>query len=89
MLSVILGDVNLGICPAVIETHPENASDLRLDMPFPTLLDYVKEFNFDDMDSSEHGHVPFVVVLQHYLQLWKSTVRIWTNGDTPKILSNP
>ena len=76
-LYVIL--TNQWIYPAVIETHPENSSDLRLDMPFPTLLDYVKEFDFDNMDSSEHGHVPFVVVLQHYLQLWKSTVVIWTN----------
>jgi NEDD8-activating enzyme E1 regulatory subunit len=48
-------------------------------MPFPTLLDYVKEFDFNEMDSSEHGHVPFVVVLQHYLQVWKSTVCMWTD----------
>ncbi|KAI9289365.1 NEDD8-activating enzyme E1 regulatory subunit [Umbelopsis sp. AD052] len=56
----------------IIETHPENFSDLRLDMPFPAFLDYVKEFDFDKMDSSEHGHVPFLVVLQHYLQVWKA-----------------
>jgi amyloid beta precursor protein binding protein 1 len=70
-------DINL---PSVIETHPENASDLRLDVPFPALLEYVKGFDFEKMDSAEHGHVPFVVVLQHYLQVWKSTVRYMLLG---------
>jgi amyloid beta precursor protein binding protein 1 len=59
---------------AVIETHPENASDLRLDVPFPAMLEYVATFDFENMDSAEHGHVPFVVVLQHYLQVWKTSV---------------
>jgi amyloid beta precursor protein binding protein 1 len=60
----------------VIETHPENASDLRLDVPFPAILEYVKSFDFENMDSSEHGHVPFIVILQHFLQVWKTLVRI-------------
>jgi hypothetical protein len=60
----------------VIETHPENTSDLRLDVPFPPLLEYITKFDFDKMDSAEHGHVPFVVVLQHYLQVWKASVRL-------------
>jgi len=57
----------------IIETHPENASDLRLDVPFPAMLEYVATFDFEHMDSAEHGHVPFVVVLQHYLQVWKTS----------------
>ncbi|KAJ2962023.1 hypothetical protein NQZ79_g2820 [Umbelopsis isabellina] len=57
----------------IIETHPENATDLRLDVPFPEILEYVKSFDFANMDSSEHGHIPFIVILQHFLQAWKSS----------------
>ncbi|CAO3683034.1 unnamed protein product [Umbelopsis vinacea] len=64
----------------IIETHPENTSDLRLDVPFPPLLEYITKFDFDKMDSAEHGHVPFVVVLQHYLQVWKAS----HGGNLPK-----
>lgn len=55
----------------VIETHPDNATDLRLSTPFPHLIDYVATFNLDELDQTDHGQVPFVVVLLKYIEAWK------------------
>ncbi|CAG8451854.1 3534_t:CDS:10 [Ambispora leptoticha] len=56
----------------VVETHPENISDLRLDTPFPALLEYAKTFDFEKIDSLEHNHIPFVVILLKYLEQWRN-----------------
>ncbi|KAI7887818.1 Nedd8 activating enzyme E1 subunit 1 [Mucor mucedo] len=55
----------------VIETHPDNATDLRLATPFQHLVDYVDTFNLDELDQTDHGQVPFVVVLLKYVDAWK------------------
>lgn len=55
----------------VIETHPENAIDLRLSSPFQQLTDYVANFDLDTLDQTDHGQVPFVVVLLKYIENWK------------------
>ncbi|CAO3651484.1 unnamed protein product [Mucor hiemalis] len=55
----------------VIETHPENATDLRLSTPFQQLSDYVKAYDLDGLDQTDHGQVPFVVVLLKYVEKWK------------------
>ncbi|PKK76763.1 NEDD8-activating enzyme E1 regulatory subunit-like protein [Rhizophagus irregularis] len=55
----------------VVETHPENVIDLRLDVPFPALEQYVNTFNFETLDSMDHAHVPYVVILLKYLKQWK------------------
>nr|CAG8454704.1 3211_t:CDS:10 [Entrophospora candida] len=64
----------------IVETHPENAFDLRLDVPFPTLEGYVNNINFDTQDSKEHGHIPYVAILLKYLNEWKKN----HNGEFPK-----
>ncbi|CAG8439886.1 7380_t:CDS:10 [Ambispora gerdemannii] len=56
----------------VVETHPENISDLRLDTPFPALLEYAKSFDFEKLESLEHSHIPFVVILLKYLDQWRN-----------------
>ncbi|CDS08456.1 hypothetical protein LRAMOSA09818 [Lichtheimia ramosa] len=55
----------------VIDTHPENAIDLRLGCPFNELLDYVDTIDLDQLDQTDHGHVPFVVILLKYVKEWK------------------
>src|SRR5437773_5347624 len=60
----------------VVETHPENASDLRLDVPFPALEQYVSNINFNTQDTKEHSHIPFVAILLKYLNEWKENVNI-------------
>lgn len=62
-------------CHVVVETHPESLVDLRLDAPFPALSDYVKSFDFAALNSHDHGHVPAVVIIIHFLERFKSEVR--------------
>ncbi|KAI9480556.1 MAG: NEDD8-activating enzyme E1 regulatory subunit-like protein [Benjaminiella poitrasii] len=56
----------------IIETHPENITDLRLNCPFQQLSDYVATFDLDSLDQTDHSQVPFVVILLKYVELWKS-----------------
>ena len=55
----------------VIETHPDQVFDLRIDLPFKELQEYVDHFSFQDLDSQAHGHVPFGVILIKVAQQWK------------------
>ncbi|EGG02509.1 uncharacterized protein MELLADRAFT_91342 [Melampsora larici-populina 98AG31] len=64
----------------LIETHPDSYVDLRLDSPFPTLLEFVKSFDFQKLDTHEHTHIPAVVIMIHFLELFKST----HDGKLPK-----
>ncbi|CAG9583205.1 unnamed protein product [Danaus chrysippus] len=58
----------------IIEVHPENEQiDLRLDVPFPTLAEYLNAFNIDDLDLKDHGHVPWIVILYKAVQKWQIT----------------
>ncbi|KAG0141324.1 hypothetical protein CROQUDRAFT_663990 [Cronartium quercuum f. sp. fusiforme G11] len=57
----------------LVETHPDSFVDLRLDCPFPALLGFVRSFDFQSMDSHEHTHIPAVVIIIHFLELFKST----------------
>jgi len=57
----------------IIEAKPDNPSDdLRLLDPFPELVQYANSFNFETMNSTEHSHTPFVIILLQYLQKFKS-----------------
>jgi len=61
----------------IVDTHPDTASttDLRLLEPWPELLSLVQEktHNLDALEDDEHGHIPYVLILLHYLERWKST----------------
>ncbi|KAI9797142.1 MAG: hypothetical protein M1833_005657 [Piccolia ochrophora] len=60
----------------IVETHPDPTSttDLRLLNPWPELLDFVKEKteHLDQLDDHDHGHVPYLLLLLHYLDEWKA-----------------
>ncbi|KAI9317551.1 ThiF family protein [Dichotomocladium elegans] len=56
----------------VIETHPENVIDLRLGCPFKELEEYADSVDLDALDQTDHGHIPFVVIILKYLSLWKA-----------------
>ncbi|MCL4127251.1 UNVERIFIED_CONTAM: hypothetical protein GTU68_032108, partial [Idotea baltica] len=56
----------------MIESHPDNViPDLRLESPFASLSAYVDTFKFSEMSSKEHSHVPYVIILLHFLKRWK------------------
>lgn len=64
----------------IVETHPDSLVDLRLLNPWPALTALSEDLatNLDvheimgGMSDHVHGHVPYVVLILHYLSLWKS-----------------
>ncbi|KAI0262627.1 hypothetical protein BC834DRAFT_383716 [Gloeopeniophorella convolvens] len=56
----------------IIESHTETAPSLRLDTPFPTLLEASRALDLDGMDSTDHSHIPFVYLLVRALDGWKT-----------------
>ena len=59
----------------IVDTHPDPTStqDLRLLRPWPELLEHMKTATngLDEMSDHDHGHVPYVLLLLHYLEKWK------------------
>ncbi|PYH42295.1 NEDD8-activating enzyme E1 regulatory subunit [Aspergillus saccharolyticus JOP 1030-1] len=60
----------------IVETHPdpESTQDLRLLNPWPELAASLAGIsNLETMDDHQHGHVPYILLLLHYLEKWKET----------------
>ena len=68
----------------IVDTHPDPAStqDLRLLTPWPELLKAVqqKTEKIDHLPDHEHGHVPYLLLLLHYLEKWKEA----HDGQAPR-----
>ena len=60
----------------IVDTHPDPVStqDLRLLNPWPELLDFMhlKTHNMKELSDHEHGHIPYLLVLLHFLDEWKA-----------------
>ncbi len=59
---------------SVIESHSETAPSLRIDKPFPALLQYTQSLDLDALDPTDHGHVPYVILLVKLMEKWKQEV---------------
>ena len=61
----------------IVDTHPDPVStqDLRLLNPWMELVDFakVKTADLNNLSDHEHGHIPYLLLLLHYLEEWKST----------------
>lgn len=61
----------------IVDTHPdpESTTDLRLLKPWSELVQLAEEqtSGLDKMDEESHGHVPYVFLLLHYLEMWKKS----------------
>lgn len=59
----------------IVDTHPEQTAteDLRLLSPWPELSEFASSMtaDIDNLDAHKHGHIPLVVILLHYIELWK------------------
>lgn len=68
--------INLPGAFPIVDTHPDETAttDLRLLTPWPELIAFAEELtqDIDGLDNFEHGHLPYVVILLHYLQQWKA-----------------
>jgi hypothetical protein len=60
--------------PLVIDSHPEIAPSLRIDKPFPALLEHSQNLNLDALDDTDHGHVPYIYILVKVMEQWKAAV---------------
>ncbi|MBE7181196.1 MAG: hypothetical protein INR71_08310, partial [Terriglobus roseus] len=61
----------------IVDTHPdpESTTDLRLLRPWTELsqLAEQKTEGLEQMDEEAHGHVPYVLLLLHFLEKWKES----------------
>jgi amyloid beta precursor protein binding protein 1 len=60
----------------IVDTHPdpETTQDLRLLAPWPELEAAVDALgDITKLPDHEHGHIPYILLLLHYLREWKST----------------
>jgi amyloid beta precursor protein binding protein 1 len=60
----------------IADTHPDpdSTQDLRLLAPWQELSEEVGKLgNLKGMDDYEHGHIPYLYLLLHYLEEWKTT----------------
>lgn len=68
----------------IVDTHPgtETTTDLRLLKPWPELLQFAqdKTADLESMSPEDHGHVPYLALLLHYLEEWKKA----HNGEVPQ-----
>ncbi|KAM0255172.1 hypothetical protein ACHAQJ_006015 [Trichoderma viride] len=59
----------------IVDTHPDETAttDLRLLAPWPALSEFASGMtkDIDNLDLYEHGHLPMVVILLHFLNIWK------------------
>ena len=67
----------------IVDTHPDPAStqDLRLLNPWPEIEKFLEEKtqNLEELSDHDHGHIPYLLLLLHYLKEWKSSHK----GDPP------
>ena len=67
----------------VVDTHPDpdTIQDLRLLAPWPELLAEAESqtSSLDSLSDHDHGHVPYILLLLHYLKQWKDN----HNGEYP------
>ena len=61
----------------VVDTHPDETAttDLRLLSPWPELSAFAETLteNINNLDNHDHGHLPLVAILLHYLSVWRQT----------------
>ena len=61
----------------IVDTHPDPASnqDLRLLHPWPSLIAFTleKTADLDSQSDHDHGHIPYLLLLLHNLDVWKTS----------------
>ncbi|KAI0817784.1 hypothetical protein GGR55DRAFT_673614 [Xylaria sp. FL0064] len=61
----------------IVDTHPEvdKTTDLRLLQPWPELSAFARDMvkGIETLDDHEHGHLPYVVILLHFLEQWRQS----------------
>lgn len=70
----------IGYCRVILQAHhiieskpDSDPYDLRILNPFEELEEYCSGFNLSEMESLEHGHTPYIVLLYQAITQWRST----------------
>ncbi|KAK4215684.1 putative NEDD8-activating enzyme E1 regulatory subunit [Rhypophila decipiens] len=62
---------------AIVDTHPDETAttDLRVLSPWPELVEFARAMtrDIDKLDDHEHGHLPYLVLLLHFLDQWRDS----------------
>lgn len=57
----------------IIESKPDSDPyDLRILNPFQELEEYCSSFNLSEMQSLEHGHTPYIILLYQAIMQWRT-----------------
>jgi len=59
------------VCVAEQKPFKVKTTDLRVNDPFPELLDYVNKIDMTKQKIHEHSHTPWIVVLLNAADAWK------------------
>lgn len=55
----------------IVESKPDSDPyDLRILNPFDELSEFCDNFNLSEMESVEHGHTPYIVILYQAIRRW-------------------
>ena len=73
---------------SVIESHSETTPSLRLTNPFPALKQWAADVDYSKLDPTDHGHIPFAVILVREAEHWKAQVRDECNSFSVPLLTN-
>lgn len=61
----------------IVDTHPDTTEipDLRLLASWPELSKFASDMtvNIDQLNDHDYGHIPYLVLLLHFLEEWKET----------------
>ncbi|CAK7263629.1 hypothetical protein SEPCBS119000_000578 [Sporothrix epigloea] len=61
----------------IVDTHPDETAitDLRLLAPWPELSKFCGDLTakIDALDDHEHSHLPYIAILLHFLEQWRSS----------------
>ncbi|KAI0666364.1 hypothetical protein C8Q78DRAFT_1059113 [Trametes maxima] len=67
----------------VSQSHSEVAPSLRITRPFPALLEWARSIDWKSIDPTDHGHLPFVVILVRLVDEWRKS----HDGNLPKTMA--
>ncbi|TKR78323.1 hypothetical protein L596_019146 [Steinernema carpocapsae] len=69
----MIGTIRISVREHTISNanYENKINDLRLDRPFPALLEYISKIDLDSMNYEEHSHVPFGVLYFKALEKWR------------------
>lgn len=70
----------------VNDIHPDTTHTLRIDKPFSALVEHARSLDLDNMDSTEHSHVPWAILLVKTALEWKATVSLDSQWAVPQLM---